>query len=199
MEKTVLFRDFEERDISFVYKCKNDETLNAMIVGSYHPLSYAEAVEWVHGCMGQHDSFKFWAICSNDQEKRIVGWTSIARIDEENRSACFYSIVIGDPQYRKGIAWIEAQQFILEYAFQHLHLNRLEYSCLSEHHSSMSMGPVLFFKQEGLARQAVYRNNRYYDVAYFSLLEDEYLTHLKNGDYDFSSILMRYAEYHRHS
>ena len=198
MDSTVLFRDFEEGDIDFIYQCKNDDKLNEMIVGQYHPFSHEEAVKWVHGCMGEHETFKFWAVCTNDSEKRIVGWASLAKIDKENKSAFFYSIVIGDPKYRKGFAWIEIQQFVIDYAFQVLKVNRLEYSCLSEHPSSMAIGPVMFFKQEGLFRQAVYKNNRYYDVAYFGLLKNEYQAHHDNGDYEFMSILERYANFNKH-
>lgn len=198
MDSTVLFRDFEERDIDFIYHCKNDEKLNEMIVGQYHPFTYEEAEKWVHGCMGNHETFKFWAVCTNDEEKRIVGWASLAKIDKDNHSAFFYGIVIGDPKYRKGFAWIEIQQFVMEYAFRTLNVNRLEFSCLSEHHSSMAIGPVMFFKSEGLFRQAVYKNNRYYDVAYFGLLKDEYMQHYNKGEYEFMSILERYAEYRKH-
>jgi len=197
MEGTVLFREFEERDIDFIYRCKNDDKLNEMIVGQYHPFTYEEAEKWVRGCMGEHETYKFWAVCTNDDEKRIVGWTSLSKIDKDNKSAFFYSIVIGDPKYRKGFAWIEIQQFVIDYTFRQLDLNRLEYSCLSEHHSSMSIGPVMFFQQEGLFRQAVYKNNRYYDVAYFGLLKDEYQQHYENGDYEFMSILERYANYNK--
>ena len=197
MEGTVLFREFEERDIDFIYRCKNDDKLNEMIVGQYHPFTYEEAEKWVRGCMGEHETYKFWAVCTNDDEKRIVGWTSLSKIDKDNKSAFFYSIVIGDPKYKKGFAWIEIQQFVIDYAFRQLDLNRLEYSCLSEHHSSMSIGPVMFFQQEGLFRQAVYKNNRYYDVAYFGLLKDEYQQHYENGDYEFMSILERYANYNK--
>lgn len=197
MEGTVLFREFEERDIDFIYRCKNDDKLNEMIVGQYHPFTYEEAEKWVRGCMGEHETYKFWAVCTNNDEKRIVGWTGLSKIDKDNKSAFFYSIVIGDPKYRKGFAWIEIQQFVIDYAFRQLDLNRLEYSCLSEHHSSMSIGPVMFFQQEGLFRQAVYKNNRYYDVAYFGLLKDEYQQHYENGDYEFMSILERYANYNK--
>ena len=62
MERTVCFRDFEERDIDFIYKCKNDEKLNSMIVGQSKAFSYEDAVQWVHGCIGSHDIFKFWAV-----------------------------------------------------------------------------------------------------------------------------------------
>ena len=118
MERTVCFRDFEERDIDFIYKCKNDEKLNSMIVGQWHPFTHEEATKWVHGCMGEHETYKFWAIATNDEEKRIVGWVSISNIDKVNQSVCFHGIVIGDPMYRDGFAWIESYLFILEYVFE---------------------------------------------------------------------------------
>ena len=100
MERTVLFRDFEERDIDFVYQCKNDEKLNSMVVGQWHPFTREEAKQWVYGCMGVHDSYRFWAICTNDNEKRIVGWISLSNIDNETKRAHFHGIVIADPLYR---------------------------------------------------------------------------------------------------
>lgn len=191
---TVTFRDFEERDISFIHRCKNDEKLNSMIVGDYHPFSYEESVKWVHGCMGEHETYKFWAVCTNDEEKNIVGWTSLAKIDKENKSAFFHGIVIGDPNYRKGFPWIEIQQFVIDYAFQTLNVNRLEFSCLADHPTSMYIGPAMFFKQEGLFRKALYKNGSYHDVAYFGLLRDEYMEHFQNGEYDLLSIIDRYAK-----
>lgn len=194
MAYTVTFRDFEERDIDFVFMCKNDEKLNSMIVGDYHPYTYEEAAKWVHGCMGEHETYKFWAVCTNDEEKNIVGWASLAKIDKENRSASFHGIVIGNPNYRKGFPWIEIQQFVIDYAFQTLNINRLEYSCLADHPTSMYIGPAMFFKQEGLFRQAVCKNGSYHDVAYFGLLRDEYMEHYQNGEYDLLSIIDRYAK-----
>jgi len=190
---TVAFRDFEERDIDFIHRCKNDEQLNSMIVGEFRPFSYEESVKWVHGCMGEHETYQFWAVCTNDEKKNIVGWASLSQIDKTNKSAFFHGIVIGDPNFRKGFPWIEIQQFVIDYAFQNLGVNRLEFSCLAEHPTSMYIGPAMFFKQEGLFREAVYKNERFYDVAYFGLLRDEYMEHYNNGDYELMSIIERYA------
>ncbi len=90
MINTVCFREFEERDIDFIYRCKNDDKLNSMIVGQYHPFTYEEAAQWVHGCMGEHESYKFWAMCTNDDDKKIIGWISLSNIDYENQKACHH-------------------------------------------------------------------------------------------------------------
>lgn len=194
MEKTVLFRDFEERDIDFVYRCKNDDNLNRLIVGQYHRFTYEEAVNWVHGCMGEHEDFKFWAICTHDEEKRIVGWVSISQIDYVNKSACFYGIVIGEEEYRDGKAWIESYLFIYEYIFEKLKLNRLYGSNLEEQLSSYCMGIAMFEQEEGIARQAVLKHGKYHNVVYASILRDEYLYHKKQGDFEYKKIISRLLE-----
>lgn len=191
MEPTVLFRDFEERDIDFIYKCKNDERLNSMIVGQYHPFSYEDAVKWVHGCMGEHDTYKFWAICTNDDEKRIVGWVSLSNIDKMNQSACFHGIVIGDKLYRDGTAWIESYLFIYHYVFETLSFNRLYGSNIEDQKASTCIGYAMFEIPEGIARQAIYKNGKYNNVIYMSILKDEYLIHKNNGDFELNKIIYR--------
>lgn len=193
MEKTVCFRDFEERDIDFIYKCKNDEKLNSMIVGQWHPFTYEEAAKWVHGCMGEHETFKFWAVCANDEEKRIVGWVSISNIDYINKKACFHGIVIGDPNYRDGFAWIESYLFIYDYCFEVLKLNRVYGESLVGHKNSNNIAHILQSTREGYKRQDIYKNGQYYDVAFGAMLREEYLEHKSNGDYEMRAIIKRIA------
>ena len=52
---SIKFREFENRDIDFVYHCKNDENLSRLIVGEFKPISKSEAIQWVEGCKGHHD------------------------------------------------------------------------------------------------------------------------------------------------
>ena len=187
----VVFRDFEERDIDFVYKCKNDEKLNSLIVGQYHPFTYEEAVKWVRGCMGEHDNYKFWAISTNDDEKRIVGWVSLSEIDMVNKSTCFHGVVIGDKEYQDGFAWMEAYLFVLEYTFERMGMNRLYGSSIVGHKQSNLAGDLFLFTLEGIMRQAVYKNGRFYDVRISSVLKEEYFLNKEQGEYELKAILRR--------
>lgn len=191
MGQTVCFRDFEECDIDFIYRCKNDEKLNELIVGQYHPFTYEEAAKWVHGCMGEHKTYKFWAVCTNDEEKRIIGWISVSEIDEINKSACLHGVVIGDNDYRDGLAWIECVLFIYNYVFEILNFNRIYGSYLEDQKASRYMALAMFEIVEGAARQAVYKNGKYNNVIYSSILRDEYLLHKQQGDYELNKIVRR--------
>lgn len=191
MNNTVCFREFEERDIDFIYRCKNDEQLNRLIVGNYHPFTYDEAKKWVEGCMGEHETYKFWAICTNDDKKRIVGWVSLSEIDNKNHSACFHGLVIADKDYHDGFAWIESYLFVYEYAFEHLGLNRVYGTRRMDHKQTRAMGLVMFSKREGVLRQAIYKNGQYHDLAIGSLLSSEYFEHKEKGDYEIPAIIRR--------
>lgn len=197
--KTVAFRDFEERDIDFIYRCKNNEQLNSMIVGEFRQFSYEESVKWVHGCMGEHEKYKFWAICTNDEKKNIVGWVSLSEIDRKNKTACHHGLVIGDPSYRDGISMFEAMLFSMEYAFKTLKIQRLYGSCLAEHKISPSLLKSLGFSLEKRNRDLCFKNNRYYDVLDFALLDTDYYSNINRGSYKLPNLIKSFVKYTRNN
>jgi RimJ/RimL family protein N-acetyltransferase len=192
-EYSICFRDFEERDIDFVLKCKNDDSLNEMIVGTSRKFTFEDAKKWLEGCMGDHETYKFWAVCTNDIEKRIVGWISLSQIDRDNHCACHHGIVIGDKDYRDGTVMFEAMLLSMDYAFNILHLHRLYGSCLSEHKTSPHMLNSLGFNLEGTQKDAVYRNGRYYDVLDYAMLNEEYLRLDKNNVFEIDQLIMGFV------
>ncbi len=188
---TVIFRDFDESDIDSIFRWKNDEKLNSMIVGQWRPFTYEEAVNWVHGCMGEHDTYKFWAVCTNDEEKKIIGWTALSKIDKQNKSVYTHSIVIGDKEYQDGFAWIETVLFLLSYSFETLGMNRVYGESILGNKASNLVESLVFMKREGLFRQAVFQNGRYYDISYAAILKDEYFEHKASGDYEMPAVIRR--------
>ena len=192
MTNIVTFRKFEERDIDFIYKCKNDEKLNSMVVGNWKPLTYEEAAQWVRNCMkGDRPDLKYWAICTNDEERRIIGWVSLSEIDYYNKKAHYNGILIGDKEYNDGIAWIEANLFILSTCFEEMKLNRLYSTCRADHPLSVPISKALFFFFEGRLRDSLLRDNKYVDVLYLSMLSKEYFSHKIKGEYEVIGVINR--------
>lgn len=189
MQPTVIFRDFEERDIDFIYRCKNDEKLNSMVVAQRRPFTYEDAIQWVHGCMGEHDTYKYWAIAANDSEKRIVGWVAISHIEKIAKDAFFHGIVIGDNEYKDGIAWIESYLFVFQYVFEVLKFQRLCGANIVGHKESSTIARALFFTIDEIKREVI--NNKPCDVECYYISEKNYNFHKNNGDYDVYSIIDR--------
>ena len=127
----------------------------------------------------------------------MIGYTSIVDIHYINRVAFGSGILIGDSDYRDGLAWLETCVFKLEYVFERLNLNRYEGAAITEHPLSVPLAEVLFYITEGIKRQAVYKNGRYYDEAFFAILREDYFMHKNKGDYELKSIMKRLRDFKR--
>lgn len=193
MGKTVFFRAFEEEDADLIYQWLNDDELKKLSLGLNRRVCRDEALEWVKARMHHNPYQVWWAICATDSHK-MIGYMSLTDIHYINSCANFSGIVIGDPDYRDGLAWIESYLFIYHYVFESLNLNRIFGHSLLEHETTHTMGDVMFSKCEGVMRQAAFKNGRYYDVSIRALLRSEYLEHKINGDYEISAILKRFMK-----
>lgn len=190
MGKTVYFRAFEEEDADLIYQWMNDDELKKMSVGVNRRLCRAEALEWVRNRMRDSRDHIYWAICAIDTGK-MIGYAQLTDIHYVNSVANFSGIIIGDKNYQTGIPWIETYLFIMDYVFKRLGLNRLYGASIVGHKDSNGIGKYLFWKKEGVMRQAVYKNGQFYDLLIGSILKNEYLTYEKEGLYDIKVILRR--------
>lgn len=197
MVRTVFFRAFEEEDIESIYKWKNDDDLNKLTVGLNRKICRDDVAKWVRSKMPHNPYEVFWAICTNDESKKIIGYVQLTEIHFINSSANFSGIMIGDRDYRDGFAWIETYLFIMEYAFERLGLNRLYGSSIIGHKDSNGIGKFLFWKKDGVLRQAAFKNGKFCDLLVGSILKDEYFVHKQSGEYEIKSILKRIRDYNR--
>jgi len=194
MERTVFFRTFEEEDIDAIYRWKNDDELNKLTVGLNRKVCRDDVAKWVRSKMPHNPYEVYWAICANDETKKIIGYAQLTEIHFINSSANFSGIMIGDRSYQDGFAWLETYLFIMEYAFERLGLNRLYGSSIIGHKDSNNIGRLLLWTREGIMRQAVYKNGRFYDEAIGSILKSEYFDNKSKGLYELKAILKRLRE-----
>ena len=190
MEKTVYFRAFEPDDAILIHQWKNSDEINAMTVGLNKKTTMEDDQRWVNSVKDHHPYYAYWAICSRETDK-LIGYASLVNIHYINSSAETGAIMIADPDYNDGIAWIESVLFMLEYAFERLGLNRVYGESLMGHKMSNRMGPLVFMQTEGILRQAVFKNGKFYDLHYSGILKDEYFAHKEAGDYEIMKLIRR--------
>ena len=176
MQKTVYFRAFEEEDVDLIYKWMNDDELKKLTVGLNRCMSKEECRNWLMARKDHNPYQVWWAICACDTNK-CIGYSCLVNIHYINSSAETGAILIGDPNYNDGFAWIESVLFMLEYAFERLGLNRVYGESLVGHPMSNRIGPLLYMQVEGILRQAAFKNGRFYDLQYIGILKDEYFAH----------------------
>ena len=198
MEKTVYFRAFEEGDAPLIHQWKNDDNLNALTVGLNKKTCLAEDLEWVKSHMMHHPYSAYWAICAKDTD-RMIGWACLTNIHYINSSAETGAIVIGDPDYNDGFAWVETVLFLFEYAFERLGLNRVYGESLLGHRISNLVEDLMFMTREGVFRQAAFKNGRFYDISYAAILKGEYFAHKEAGDYEIPAVIRRLKKLRKES
>ena len=193
MKNTVYFRAFEPEDSILIYKWMNDDNLKQLSVGLNRRMSREECQHWVDARKESSQYQYYWAICSVE-DNSMIGYAFITNIHYINRTAEFGGIIIGDPKYHNGIAWIETYLFVLDFVFNRLNMNRFSDTAITEHVSSNKIAEVLYFQKEGVLRDAVYKNGRYYNLSLLALLSKEYNEHRLAGDYDLKKIIRRFAK-----
>lgn len=194
MEKTVIFRAFEEQDIDSIYRWKNDDDLNKLTVGLNRKVCKDDVAKWVRSKMPHNPYEVYWAICPKEEPEIIIGYAQLTEIHFINSSANFSGILIGDKDYQDGFAWLETYLFIMEYAFERLGLNRLYGSSIIGHKDSNNIGKLLLWTREGILRQAIFKNGKFYDESIGSILKSEYFENKSKGLYELKTILKRLRE-----
>ena len=149
-----------------------------------------EDLRWMNSVKDHHPYNAYWAICSKENGK-MIGYASLVNIHYINSSAETGAVMIADPDYNDGIAWLESILFMFEYAFERLGLNRVYGKSLMGHRISNRVGPLMFMQVEGIIRQGTFKNGKFYNLQYVGLLKDEYFSHKKAGDYEIIKLVRR--------
>lgn len=190
MERTVFFRAFEDEDAPLIHQWKNDDNLHELTVGLNKKTTFEEDLQWLNSIKKHHPYYAYWAVCAKDSGK-LIGYASLINIHYINSSAETGAIMIADPDYNDGTAWIESVLFLFEYAFERLNLHRVYGHSLVGHKMSNMIEPLMFMQNEGILRDAIYKNGRYYDLSCAAILRDEYFAHKEAGDFEMLSVIRR--------
>ena len=171
---SITLRPFREDDYLVINKWRNDYHVQKLTGGPIRFVSLEIEKNWVKSKMQDNIRDIYLAICLNDDSQRMIGYISLNQIDHLNKSADAGGTVIGDKEYQDGQAVFEALNIVLEYAFDQLNLNRISADCLPEHYlAPYSLGAFGFVK-EGTKREALYKNGKYHNIDFYSLLRSDY-------------------------
>jgi [ribosomal protein S5]-alanine N-acetyltransferase len=119
-----------------------------------------------------HMSQVVLAIIHKNTNKHI-GNVSLQNINWISRNAEF-AIIMGDKEFWGNGLGEEAALLIVQYGFDRLNLHRIYCGTFSNNESMKKLAQKLFMKQEGVRREAVYKNGSYLDVFEFGVLKSEF-------------------------
>jgi len=107
------------------------------------------------------------------KEDKIIGSSGLYQLNWIARSA-EYRVFIGErSSWGKGCG-TETARLLVKYAFEKLNLNKVWLGVNTENKAAVKSYENADFVREGVLRQEIYRNNRYYDAIRMSVLKEEY-------------------------
>jgi len=118
-------------------------------------------------------SVAVFAIC-NIQNNQHIGNIALQQISAKNRSAEF-AILIGEVSiYESGIGF-EASNLLFDYGFKTLKLHRIYCGTHRDNIGMQKLALKLGMEQEGLRRDAIFKNNSFADIVEYGILYDDYI------------------------
>lgn len=107
------------------------------------------------------------------KENIIVGSAGLYQINWISR-ASEYRIIIGDKRFWKKGYGTKIAELLFRYGFEKLNLNKIWLGVNSENSAAVRSYEKAGFIKEGILRQEIFRNNRFYDAIRMSILREEY-------------------------
>ena len=189
------FRPIEERDLELMRQLRNEES-TWMSLTDPHLVTERQQKLWFEKITTASDRayFSVFRVESTYPIKVIGEFIGIIRMDEydtTNRSARIGCDVVPE---KRGIGYgTKIFKAIMQYLFNNIGLHRLWLLVLEDNDVAIRLYKGVGFREDGLMRQAVYRDGRYKDYIVMSLLHDEYREYCRNGLYDIKTPDTKYV------
>ncbi len=164
----VLLRPLEERDLDLVACWRNDPN-NRRFFFTTSVIYPAGQKKWYEHLITDPNRFIFMI---ENKAGKPVGIVGLDKIDRRNQEAEAGPGLL-DPNER-GRGYVEeAIELLLNYAFGELNLHRIYGSCFP-FNKIIELLKLYGFVEEGVLRQAVFTQGRFYDKVILGLLREEW-------------------------
>lgn len=160
----ITIKRVEWTDIEWLRQQRNNPELYQYF-NQYREIGKDEQEKWFLGLSHTFHPFIAW----NDNEK--VGYVGLRDIDNILRSAEFSIFIC--PEHRNKGYGKQALQLLLKYGFETLNLIVI-HSLVFEFNKAIETYKKFGFKMDGKLRRTCYKNGRYWDSWYISMLREEY-------------------------
>lgn len=168
----ILLREITSSDIKQINHWRNDKELIDFLGANYMYTSETIDEIWYQNYINNRSKQIRLAIIDDEKNKHI-GNVYLTEIQSVNRSAEF-SILIGEKEYWSKSIGEDVTNTVINHGFNDINLNRIYLYVLSDNERAIKMYKKLNFKEEGILREAVFKNGEYKDFLLMSILSKEY-------------------------
>ena len=168
---TIYLRELKNDDLACINVWRNDREVVKLLGANFLYISLVVDEQWLASYLNSRASSVRLAIVTIASDL-CIGIVNLTNMQIVNRSAEF-SIMLGDKEYwSKGIGYEAASQMI-NHGFYDLNLHRIYLTVLTENVRAQQLYRRLRFKEEGVQREAVYKEGKYHDLVTMALLKSE--------------------------
>lgn len=169
--KKVILRAIEEDDLLLLHKWANDPQTQDAVGHIHFPSSLDFHKAWFQKLKDDHLNQRL-AIDSVDCG--LIGISSIMNIDWRNNHA-WHGIMLGDKDTRRKGYGFDAVMATMKYAFEEMHLERLDGAIIEYNSISYSFYcKKLGWQEEGRRRNWYFRKGRYWDKIVVGITREDY-------------------------
>lgn len=158
-----------------VVRWRNDPQVKAFFFDE-EPLSFYSHLEWIDKAK-HNPNVRYYMIhtVGDDDNKGVtIGTIGLNDIDWRNRTAEFGRFLIGDAKYRSRGYGKEAMFLLLDYAFNHLNLNKIWLQTMALNEAASAIYRKMGFQDEGILKEQKFKNGQYIDVHLYGLLRRDF-------------------------
>jgi len=174
----VYLRGIEKQDLSGpFFQWANDEAVTKYLFMGIKPNILENLVDWFDE-IGKSDKEVVMMVVDKKSDK-VIGLCGLHEIRWVSRSA-EYRVFVGEKEFwGKGYGQ-EITKLVVRYGFEKLNMNKIWLGVNAEHIGAVKSYEKSGFVNEGVLRQEIYRNSKYYDAVRMSILREEYYNRLKS-------------------
>jgi RimJ/RimL family protein N-acetyltransferase len=170
IDDNIYLRQFEEKDVEYIYKFKNDPDITKFLGGFSVGYSKNDIKDWIHSVRKREKDI-IWSITSKSSDT-CIGQIGLYNIDYRVGNAGI-GIALSNKERNKGIGTLVHIK-VLKFAFSELNLNKITAKILTFNNASVALYKKLGFLKEGEIRDFQFRDGNYINAYIYGLLKKEW-------------------------
>lgn len=168
----ISFRPLELDDLDLFHAWFADREVVRYSMGMWQfPWSRGQTLGWLERTMQDKETLSLGVV--ENENQHLIGYAGITSISRINRSGEYYILIGEKNRWGKGYG-TEVTQRIVHYGFASLNLHRTMLTVSSLNIGGIKAYTRAGFQQEGILRQACYRDGEYHDKIVMSILRPEW-------------------------
>jgi RimJ/RimL family protein N-acetyltransferase len=156
----IKLRAIGKEELGLITRWLNNEEITHYMVYGQRPNNEEQVMEWFQREQFKPENVVFMIVDLNNEKP--IGFLGLYNIDPVAHKAEF-RILIGEENFLGKGYGTEATKLITFYGFDRLNLNRIYSGYVSENKKAEGAYKNAGYSQEGIFKDDVYRNGRYYD------------------------------------